>query len=84
MKNQSQSTNSFISTLDFLFLKIEKTKEQYMTEPDESKLPAIREHQDKLLDKFIEESDKIRSKEGIDTKTLEYIKSKMLAILDKD
>ena len=55
-----------------------------MTEPDENKLPAIRKHQDKLLDKFIEESDKIRSKEGIDTKTLEYIKSKMLAILDKD
>ena len=49
MKHLTQSTNSFISTLDFLFLKIEKTKEQYMTEPDESKLPAIREHQDKLL-----------------------------------
>ena len=84
MKHLTQCTNSLISTLDFLFLKIEKTKEQYMTEPDENKLPAIRKHQDKLLDKFIEESDKIRRKEGIDTKTLEYIKSKMLAILDKN
>lgn len=81
-KTMKISRNKIFPTFDFLFLKIEKTKEQYMTESDESRLSDIREHQDRLIDVFLEESKRIRSIEGVDIKTLKYVRSKMSAILD--
>ena len=65
--------NNIVSTVDFLVLKIERSKTELSQSKSVSKSKEIAKHQDRLVDLLCEESDRIRQRRDIDE--MEYLMS---------
>ena len=67
--------NNIVSTVDFLVLKIERSKTEISQSKSVSKSKEIAKHQDRLVDLLCEESERIRQTKDIDD--MEYLMSQL-------
>ena len=67
--------NNIVSTVDFLVLKIERSKTELSQSKSVSKSKEIAKHQDRLVDLLCEESERIRQTKDIDD--MEYLMSQL-------
>lgn len=75
MKEEIKEKDNIVSTVDFLVLKIERSKTELSQSKSVSKSKEIAKHQDRLVDLLCEESERIRQTKDIDD--MEYLMSQL-------
>ena len=75
MRRETKYKDNLVSTVDFLVLKIERSKTELNQSKSVSKSKEIAKYQDRLVDLLCEESERIRQTKDIDD--MEYLISQL-------